>query len=96
MPPKANAGSNPASTNANNAPRRGGGQQQATRKPPVGAATTAAAPAPATDRNKVVVRRCPPDLPEAVFWQSVQPWIQEDAADWKLVSRCNQYQDSEY
>lgn len=28
-----------------------------------------------TARLKVVVRRLPPDLPEAIFWSSVSPWI---------------------
>lgn len=27
------------------------------------------------DRLKVVVRRLPADLPEAIFWKSVKPWI---------------------
>lgn len=38
------------------------------------------------DRTKVVVRRCPPELPEALFWQSVEAWVTEDTADWKTVS----------
>lgn len=33
-------------------------------------------------RLKLVVRRLPPDLPPAVFWKTVSPWItREDAED---------------
>ncbi|GAK62438.1 uncharacterized protein PAN0_001c0638 [Moesziomyces antarcticus] len=31
-------------------------------------------------KSKVVIRRLPPNLPEAVFWKAVSPWIR-DAAD---------------
>lgn len=34
----------------------------------------------ATFKNKVVIRRLPPTLPEAVFWKAVAPWIR-DAED---------------
>jgi regulator of nonsense transcripts 3 len=37
-----------------------------------------------TERLKTVVRRLPPNLPEDVFWQSVQPWVTEEAVSWKV------------
>jgi hypothetical protein len=36
------------------------------------------------ERLKTVVRRLPPNLPEDVFWQSVQSWVNEDTASWKM------------
>jgi len=36
------------------------------------------------ERLKTVVRRLPPNLPEEIFWQSVQPWVTEDTAVWKV------------
>ena len=36
------------------------------------------------DRLKTVVRRLPPNLPEDVFWQSVQTWVTEESVDWKI------------
>lgn len=33
---------------------------------------------------KVVIRRLPPNLPEAIFWQSVGQWVTEETATWKL------------
>ncbi|KAF9011979.1 Smg-4/UPF3 family-domain-containing protein [Cyathus striatus] len=36
------------------------------------------------ERLKVVVRRLPPNLPEEVFWQSVQDWVSEDTVSWKV------------
>ncbi|KAJ3529050.1 hypothetical protein NM688_g7909 [Phlebia brevispora] len=36
-----------------------------------------------TERLKTVVRRLPPNLPEDVFWQSVQPWVSDDTVTWK-------------
>ena len=38
---------------------------------------------PQTERLKVVVRRLPPNLPEDIFWQSVQQWVAEDTVQWK-------------
>lgn len=35
-------------------------------------------------RLKTVVRRLPPNLPEPVFWQSVQPWVTDETASWKI------------
>ncbi|KAF8513571.1 Smg-4/UPF3 family-domain-containing protein [Hysterangium stoloniferum] len=35
-------------------------------------------------RLKTVVRRLPPNLPEAIFWQSVQPWVTEETVAWKV------------
>ncbi|CEQ39848.1 SPOSA6832_01400, partial [Sporobolomyces salmonicolor] len=32
-------------------------------------------------RLKIVVRRLPPDLPEAVFWRSVSPWVTRETGD---------------
>ena len=36
-----------------------------------------------TERLKTVVRRLPPNLPEEVFWQSVQKWVTDDTVIWK-------------
>jgi len=33
---------------------------------------------------KSVVRRLPPNLPEEVFWQSVQTWVTEESVSWKV------------
>ncbi|CAA7266188.1 unnamed protein product [Cyclocybe aegerita] len=35
------------------------------------------------ERLKTVVRRLPPNLPEEIFWQSVQPWVTEETTIWK-------------
>ncbi|EJD05305.1 uncharacterized protein FOMMEDRAFT_165771 [Fomitiporia mediterranea MF3/22] len=35
------------------------------------------------DRLKAVVRRLPPNLPEDVFWQSVQPWVTDESVSWR-------------
>ncbi|OAX35040.1 hypothetical protein K503DRAFT_746484 [Rhizopogon vinicolor AM-OR11-026] len=49
-----------------------------------------------TERLKTVVRRLPPNLPEEIFWQSVQAWVTDDSVTWKvyyagkLRKRCNQ------
>ena len=37
-----------------------------------------------TERLKTVVRRLPPNLPEDVFWQSVQAWVTDDTVTWKV------------
>lgn len=42
------------------------------------------APANATERLKTVVRRLPPNLPEDIFWQSVQTWVTDDSVTWKV------------
>jgi regulator of nonsense transcripts 3 len=36
-----------------------------------------------TDRLKTVVRRLPPNLPEPIFWQSVQTWVTDDSVIFK-------------
>ena len=36
-----------------------------------------------TERLKTVVRRLPPNLPEEIFWQSVQTWVTDDTVTWK-------------
>ncbi|KAL4069696.1 Smg-4/UPF3 family-domain-containing protein [Scleroderma yunnanense] len=36
------------------------------------------------DRLKTVVRRLPPNLPEEVFWQSVQTWVTDETVSWKM------------
>lgn len=41
-----------------------------------------AAPHP-SERLKTVVRRLPPNLPEEVFWQTVQKWVSDETATWK-------------
>lgn len=43
-----------------------------------------AAAAAVTERLKTVVRRLPPNLPEDVFWQSVQQWVTDETATWKV------------
>ncbi|KAF8583443.1 hypothetical protein K439DRAFT_1661244 [Ramaria rubella] len=35
-------------------------------------------------RFKAIVRRLPPNLPEQVFWHSVQPWVSDETASWKV------------
>jgi hypothetical protein len=35
------------------------------------------------ERLKTVVRRLPPNLPESIFWQSVQTWVTDDSVLWK-------------
>ena len=37
-----------------------------------------------TERLKTVVRRLPPNLPEVVFWQSVQQWVSDETVTWKV------------
>ncbi|KAI6020234.1 Smg-4/UPF3 family-domain-containing protein [Pisolithus microcarpus] len=37
-----------------------------------------------TERLKIIVRRLPHNLPEEVFWQSVQAWVTEETATWKM------------
>lgn len=37
-----------------------------------------------TERLKTVIRRLPPNLPEDVFWQSVQAWVTDETATWKV------------
>ena len=37
----------------------------------------------AAERLKTVVRRLPPNLPEEVFWKSVEQWVTDDTATWK-------------
>ena len=32
---------------------------------------------------KIVVRRLPPNLPEQIFWQSVQTWVTDETIPWK-------------
>lgn len=41
---------------------------------------------PIKDKVKAVIRRLPPNLPEDVFWQSVQPWVSDDAVLMKSFS----------
>ncbi|KAK7683827.1 hypothetical protein QCA50_013203 [Cerrena zonata] len=39
---------------------------------------------PSEPRLKTVVRRLPPNLPENVFWQSVDPWVKDETVTWKV------------
>ncbi|TRM66901.1 Smg-4/UPF3 family-domain-containing protein [Schizophyllum amplum] len=32
---------------------------------------------------KIVVRRLPPNIPEGVFWESVQAWVSEETVTWR-------------
>ena len=36
------------------------------------------------ERLKTVVRRLPPNLPEEIFWNSVQAWVTDETAVWKI------------
>ncbi|KAI0342420.1 hypothetical protein BDW22DRAFT_1413639 [Trametopsis cervina] len=36
-----------------------------------------------SERLKTVVRRLPPNLPEEVFWQSVQEWVSDETVSWR-------------
>lgn len=36
------------------------------------------------DRLKVVVRRLPANLPEDVFWGSVQQWVTDETSTWRV------------
>ena len=36
------------------------------------------------ERLKTVVRRLPPNLPEEIFWNSVQAWVTDETAAWKI------------
>ncbi|THV05723.1 hypothetical protein K435DRAFT_849719 [Dendrothele bispora CBS 962.96] len=38
---------------------------------------------PHSERLKVIVRRLPPNLPEEIFWQSVQNWVTDETVTWK-------------
>ncbi|WVR08088.1 hypothetical protein IAU60_005134 [Kwoniella sp. DSM 27419] len=37
----------------------------------------------AAARNKLVIRRLPPTLPEDIFWNAVAPWVNENTCSWK-------------
>jgi hypothetical protein len=39
--------------------------------------------ATANERLKAVVRRLPPNLPEEIFWSSVQSWVTETTVSWR-------------
>jgi len=41
------------------------------------------AKAAGSERLKTVVRRLPPNLPEHIFWQSVQAWVTDETVVWK-------------
>ncbi|KZV74977.1 hypothetical protein PENSPDRAFT_741883 [Peniophora sp. CONT] len=43
----------------------------------------AAAKANPHERTKTVVRRLPPNLPEEIFWASVQKWVSDETVVWK-------------
>jgi regulator of nonsense transcripts 3 len=36
------------------------------------------------ERLKTVIRRLPPNLPEDVFWKSVEAWVTDDTVLWKM------------
>lgn len=44
---------------------------------------TQAAQSAELDKLKAVVRRLPPNLPEEIFWQSVQPWATDETIFWR-------------
>ncbi|KAF9078390.1 Smg-4/UPF3 family-domain-containing protein [Rhodocollybia butyracea] len=37
-----------------------------------------------SERLKIVVRKLPPNLPEEIFWQSVQTWVTDETTTWKI------------
>ncbi|KAF9045564.1 Smg-4/UPF3 family-domain-containing protein [Panaeolus papilionaceus] len=37
-----------------------------------------------SERFKIIVRRLPPNLPEDIFWQSVQNWVTDETTTWKI------------
>ncbi|KAJ8507385.1 hypothetical protein ONZ45_g10235 [Pleurotus djamor] len=39
---------------------------------------------PTNERLKAVVRRLPPNLPEEIFWGSVQAWVADGSVNWKI------------
>uniref|UniRef100_A0A0W0FBB7 UPF3 domain-containing protein n=1 Tax=Moniliophthora roreri TaxID=221103 RepID=A0A0W0FBB7_MONRR len=39
------------------------------------------------EKLKIVIRRLPPNLPEDIFWQSVQNWVTDDTVTWKVYYR---------
>ncbi|KAJ8457766.1 hypothetical protein ONZ45_g18186 [Pleurotus djamor] len=39
---------------------------------------------PTNERLKAVVRRLPPNLPEEIFWGSVQAWVAAGSVNWKI------------
>ncbi|KAF6741093.1 Smg-4/UPF3 family-domain-containing protein [Ephemerocybe angulata] len=36
------------------------------------------------ERLKTIVRRLPPNLPEEIFWQTVQRWVSDETSTWKV------------
>lgn len=40
-------------------------------------------PSPPEAKLKVVVRRLPLNLPENIFWDSVAPWVNDEAVVWR-------------
>ena len=53
--------------------------------------------AAAAEKLKIVVRRLPPNLPEEIFWQSVQTWVTDETAPWRkflkgrITKKCVQF-----
>jgi hypothetical protein len=39
---------------------------------------------PESERLKTVVRRLPPNLPDSIFWQSVERWVTDQTVTWKI------------
>lgn len=40
-------------------------------------------PTTAAPRLKLVIRRLPPTIPEAIFWSTVSSWIDEGKSTWR-------------
>ncbi|KIK82630.1 hypothetical protein PAXRUDRAFT_153590 [Paxillus rubicundulus Ve08.2h10] len=53
-------------------PRKQKQKESRSKQPPNGA-----------ERLKTVVRRLPPNLPEEIFWQSVQAWVSDETVTWR-------------
>ncbi|KIJ16461.1 hypothetical protein PAXINDRAFT_10911 [Paxillus involutus ATCC 200175] len=54
-------------------PRKQKQKESKSQQPPNGA-----------ERLKTVVRRLPPNLPEEIFWQSVQAWVSDETVTWRM------------
>lgn len=70
-----------ASSSASTAPAPTGSTTAATTPRPVANGVAGGGGQPA--KLKLVVRRLPPNLPEAVLWKTVEPWVSDATAGWR-------------
>jgi hypothetical protein len=80
-PPKPPPPSQPVSK-----PRSNGPQRRPKTDTSSAVATPPAAPSQAA-KLKLVVRRLPPNLPEEIFWKSVEPWVNPETSGWKVYNQ---------